>query len=478
MKNIVLLKILFLITIIALVKIYPQVSKYFTTSPGTVSDLNNILYSSIPNPRELVAKTLELAFNAGYIDTLEISYDSIKERLEAGSYSEDFEAIPGDIGSHFPAPWNQGPEFDFSGYYTLVKIPYGSYRDTSSGWFRGLNHGYDPIQEFKWPGAYSTTVGWANSSLNSYVWSNALSLYNSGYKAEAYQCLGHLLHLLADLSIPSHVKIVNHGMDVVELNSGTILDPDKLELIVDEYELAISGGMIIPGIVYIPDLLDEFRSALDLSDIDSIPLFSTWQEYLTELGKLTYNHPLVNQFYVAPTHNGSWGFTLDENGVIKNPSTYATLPLVEINGEYFELKIKSTATPTGSILPENKIIEMCNDLVPKAVEYGIGLILEFFDTVTDIESENLSAPNFLLYQNYPNPFNPSTKINWHSPVSGWQTLKVYDVLGNEVVTLVNETKAPGNYSAVFDASSLASGIYFYSLRTNSFVETKKMMLMK
>jgi len=57
-------------------------------------------------------------------------------------------------------------------------------------------------------------------------------------------------------------------------------------------------------------------------------------------------------------------------------------------------------------------------------------------------------------------------------------MRVYDILGNEVATLVNETKAPGNYSAVFDASSFASGIYIYTLRTNSFVETKKMMLMK
>ena len=81
-------------------------------------------------------------------------------------------------------------------------------------------------------------------------------------------------------------------------------------------------------------------------------------------------------------------------------------------------------------------------------------------------------------RNYPNPFNPSTKINWQSPVSGWQTLKVYDVLGNEVATLVNEYRKAGNYEINFDASKLSSGVYCYQLRTGEFVETKKMILVK
>jgi hypothetical protein len=121
---------------------------------------------------------------------------------------------------------------------------------------------------------------------------------------------------------------------------------------------------------------------------------------------------------------------------------------------------------------------MCNDLVHKAVEYGVGLILEFFDTVTDIESENLSAQNFLLYQNYPNPFNPSTKISWHSPVSGWQTLKVYDVLGNEVVTLIDGYKPAGSYEVEWNARIYPSGIYFYQLGASKFIQTNKMILLK
>ena len=97
-----------------------------------------------------------------------------------------------------------------------------------------------------------------------------------------------------------------------------------------------------------------------------------------------------------------------------------------------------------------------------------------------VEDENtLQSPvTFNLYQNYPNPFNPTTKISWQSTVSSWQTLKVYDVLGNEVATLVNEEKPAGSYEVNFDAEGLSSGIYFYKLQAGSFVETKKMILLR
>jgi photosystem II stability/assembly factor-like uncharacterized protein len=86
--------------------------------------------------------------------------------------------------------------------------------------------------------------------------------------------------------------------------------------------------------------------------------------------------------------------------------------------------------------------------------------------------------DFHLVQNYPNPFNPTTKLSWQSPISGWKSLKVYDVLGNEVATLVDEYKPAGSYEIDFDASQLSSGIYFYRLQSGNFVETKKMIFLK
>ena len=90
---------------------------------------------------------------------------------------------------------------------------------------------------------------------------------------------------------------------------------------------------------------------------------------------------------------------------------------------------------------------------------------------------------FKLEQNYPNPFNPSTIIKYQIPFlethrDASVQLKIYDILGNEVTTLVNETKAPGNYEIKFDGSKLASGVYFYKLSTSSFVKVKKMLLLK
>ena len=85
---------------------------------------------------------------------------------------------------------------------------------------------------------------------------------------------------------------------------------------------------------------------------------------------------------------------------------------------------------------------------------------------------------YKLGQNYPNPFNPRTKIRFSIPVSSLVTIKVYDVLGNEIVTLLNERKSPGNYFVNFDANNLPSGVYFYRMQAGSFRSTKKFVLLK
>ena len=110
-----------------------------------------------------------------------------------------------------------------------------------------------------------------------------------------------------------------------------------------------------------------------------------------------------------------------------------------------------------------------------------GIVLRTTDGgVTFIEDgkKYLNLSNFALSQNYPNPFNPSTKISWQSPVGSWQTLKVYDILGNEVSKLVDEYRNSGSYYVEFDGSNLPSDVYFYRLQAGDFVETKKMILLK
>ena len=80
--------------------------------------------------------------------------------------------------------------------------------------------------------------------------------------------------------------------------------------------------------------------------------------------------------------------------------------------------------------------------------------------------------------NYPNPFNPSTTISYSIPADGYVTLKVYDILGNEVASLVDERKQSGIFDVYFNASALSSGVYYYTLKAGEFTSTKKLVLMK
>jgi hypothetical protein len=96
--------------------------------------------------------------------------------------------------------------------------------------------------------------------------------------------------------------------------------------------------------------------------------------------------------------------------------------------------------------------------------------------ITDIKESESKLNTFNLSYNYPNPFNPSTKIKYSVPLSSNVELKVFDILGNEIETLVSEEKPAGTYEVTWHAANLPSGVYFYQLKTGSFMETKKMVL--
>jgi hypothetical protein len=114
-----------------------------------------------------------------------------------------------------------------------------------------------------------------------------------------------------------------------------------------------------------------------------------------------------------------------------------------------------------------------------AASLGGGVYRYDVNNISSVYSSDLEAPAlFELKQNYPNPFNPNTVISYQLPVSGDVTLKVYDVLGNEVATLADEYKPAGSYEVEFSADDLTSGIYFYKLQAGSYSETKKMILIR
>jgi len=101
-----------------------------------------------------------------------------------------------------------------------------------------------------------------------------------------------------------------------------------------------------------------------------------------------------------------------------------------------------------------------------------------FEHSDPVEVTILPANDYVLMQNYPNPFNPSTKISFSISQSGMTSVKIYDVLGNEAATIVDMELTAGSYDFEFNASGLTSGVYYYTLISGSFVQTKKMLLLK
>lgn len=119
--------------------------------------------------------------------------------------------------------------------------------------------------------------------------------------------------------------------------------------------------------------------------------------------------------------------------------------------------------------------------IQRGTEWGYSLFeFEVYDlTTTDVENETgFIDLKFELQNNYPNPFNPVTNIQYSIDKYDFVSLKIYDILGNEIKTLVKDFQFPGEYKISFDASELSSGIYFYSLTTSSYSSTKKMLLLK
>ncbi|MDZ7623152.1 MAG: T9SS type A sorting domain-containing protein [Ignavibacteriaceae bacterium] len=141
---------------------------------------------------------------------------------------------------------------------------------------------------------------------------------------------------------------------------------------------------------------------------------------------------------------------------------------------------------TGTSNQEGKFFEInqvngSGTLIGTGVGFNhtVGIAFSINGPVSSVETNNEIVPEeYALKQNYPNPFNPSTKIEFRIADFGFVELKIYDILGNEVMRLVNEEKPAGFYEVEFNASTLTSGVYFYQLKAGEFIQTKKMILLK
>ncbi|MGB5849103.1 MAG: T9SS type A sorting domain-containing protein, partial [Ignavibacteriaceae bacterium] len=140
------------------------------------------------------------------------------------------------------------------------------------------------------------------------------------------------------------------------------------------------------------------------------------------------------------------------------------------DGQHYNLSIHDP--PNQSVSTEIAIaLYFVSDHLPVLAEFDFGV-------VSGVEDEFVNPDDFVLYQNYPNPFNPTTNIKYMINSRQFISLKVYDVLGNEIAILVNEEKPSGTYLVEFDATTLPSGVYMYRLTTGDLSVSKKLILLK
>jgi photosystem II stability/assembly factor-like uncharacterized protein len=169
----------------------------------------------------------------------------------------------------------------------------------------------------------------------------------------------------------------------------------------------------------------------------------------------------LNSIFFADTLNG---WAVGNNGMIIYSRT---------GGEYWSQQTRLTNNDLTSAY-------FVNEKKGWAVGRGSTILYTEIGGTTGIKQNSSKElpKEYFLFQNYPNPFNPSTNIEFQIPRNGNVSLELFDILGRKVMTLVDEEKVAGRYNVSFNASNLSSGVYFYTLRTNNFIQTKKMILIR
>ncbi|MFH1197301.1 MAG: CotH kinase family protein [bacterium] len=240
----------------------------------------------------------------------------------------------------------------------------------------------------------------------------------------------------------------------------------------------VSGGDIMLNEIYArgtsadPDWIEIYNASSSDVDISKYKIYDsgglTGSREKKEISDGTII-PSKGFFVIVTDDTTASGFGLSSGGEtvwLENSSATVIDSVTFLN---------HTATQSYGRAPDGGDWQLLNTITRGATNGG----------GTAVQDESFNLKDFILYQNYPNPFNPTTIINYTIAKQSNVTLIIYDALGREVTTLINEEKAAGNYTVEFDASSIAngttgisSGIYFYQLKAGSFTQTKKMLLLR
>jgi len=187
------------------------------------------------------------------------------------------------------------------------------------------------------------------------------------------------------------------------------------------------------------------------------------------------NQNIYVSSYINPAKDTLVLVAINDTDIVLSNITFhcpaSTLPVLQYETcdvpDYNTTQLDSIAPPFGGIFTA--------DMQATSIKTFVILL----NQPTGISNKSVSLPvTYSLSQNYPNPFNPTTTIGYSVPKSGLVTIKIYDVLGRKVETLINEQKIPGNYKIAFNAGKLSSGIYFYRMQSGNFSQTKKLLLLK
>jgi hypothetical protein len=188
-----------------------------------------------------------------------------------------------------------------------------------------------------------------------------------------------------------------------------------------------------------------------------VVFLSFWHRYYTEAG---YDYCRVE---VSSNNGTNWSEVTNYNGNMQT-WTAQSFDISEFCNGSQNVRIRFRLTSDQSLQYDGWYID--------------DIKISAYSSLTGIEKGGETPVKYALEQNYPNPFNPSTTINFSIPKQGFVNLTVYDMLGREVKTLVNSNMTQGNYAVVFESSNLASGIYYYRIKVNGFIDIKKMILVK
>ena len=259
-------------------------------------------------------------------------------------------------------------------------------------------------------------------------------------------------------SIRGGVQGLSNGDHLIDWGQSD--DPAVTEINQDNqivYEIRFPNGGHRYRSFRFPWKTNYFYVSTDSINFGTVPLGdSSFQKLWVR--NTEHDSIIINEFYIK-----------DSSFTVSNE-----LPIIIPKNDSVKLVVKYTPNRSGYIHDKLNIRYVDSTLLlGKQVDlYGASSV------AAGNEVNQSTIFNFSLNQNYPNPFNPVTTISWQSSEGGWQTLKVYDILGNEVATPVDSYKPAGKYHIEFNVKKLSTGIYFYQLKMGPFVQTKKMIVLR